>query len=73
MGTSSDIEVWQCYTNLVEFAKAVTAKNKGSEEATKARKTFWSLVDGAHEDQIYLHIGHVNTKKGIFDLAGKDR
>jgi len=73
MGTSSDIEVWQCYTNLVEFAKAVTAKNTDSEEATKARKTFWSLVDGAHEDQIYVHIGHVNTKKGIFDLAGKDR
>jgi hypothetical protein len=31
------------------------------------------MVDGAHEDQIYVHIGHVNTKKGIFDLAGKDR
>ena len=44
-----------------------------TEEAKEARKTFWSLVDGAHEDQIYLHIGHVNMEKGIFDLAGKDR
>ena len=73
MGKSSEVEVWQCYTNLVEFAKAVTAKNPESELAIKARKTFWNLVDGAHEDQIYVHIGHVNMEKGIFDLAGKDR
>jgi hypothetical protein len=32
--------------------------------------TFWSLVEGSHEDQIYLHIGNVNLEKGIFDLAG---
>ena len=73
IGTSFDVEVWQCYTNLVELAKGVTSRTEETEEATKARKTFWSLVDGAHEDQIYLHIGHVNMKKGIFDLAGKDR
>jgi hypothetical protein len=73
MGSSSDVEVWQCYTNLVEFAKSVTAKTTESEEAIEAKKTFWSLVDGAHEDQIYVHIGHVNLEKGIFDLAGKDR
>ena len=73
MGTSSEVEVWQCYTNLVEFAKGVTAGAEETEEAIKAKKTFWSLVDGAHEDQIYLHIGHVNMEKGIFDLAGKDR
>ena len=68
-----EVEVWQCYTNLVEFAKGVTARGEETEEAKEARKTFWSLVDGAHEDQIYLHIGHVNMEKGIFDLAGKDR
>ncbi|MDB4263650.1 hypothetical protein N9858_02350 [Flavobacteriaceae bacterium] len=38
----------------------------------ESRKTFWSLVSGSHEDQIYLHIGHVDIEKGTFDLAGKD-
>ena len=61
------------FTNLLELAKGVTSRAEEIEEAIKAKKTFWSLVDGAHEDQIYLHIGHVNIKKGIFDLAGKDR
>ena len=59
--------------SLVDFATAVTAKKELSDTAKEGRKTFWSLADGAHEDQIYLHIGHVNMEKGVFDLAGADR
>ena len=36
----------------------------------EARKTFWSMVDGAHADQIYVHVGHLDN--GVFNLAGKD-
>lgn len=43
------------------------------DEANEASKTFWSLVSGGHEDQIYLHIGHVDIEKGVFDLAGVDK
>lgn len=44
-----------------------------SDESRQAMRTFWSLADGGHEDQIYLQIGHMNLEKGSFDLAGKDR
>ena len=73
MGSGPDVEVWNCYRSLVDFATAVTAKKELSDTAKEGRKTFWSLADGAHEDQIYLHIGHVNMEKGVFDLAGADR
>jgi len=72
MGSGQEVEVWQCYNSLVDFAKSATAQSK-EESALQARKTFWSLVEGSHEDQIYLHIGNVNLEKGIFDLAGENR
>ena len=59
-------------SSLVDFAKAVSTPSQ-DESIAEARKTFWSLVEGSHEDQIYLHIGYVNPDKGIFDLAGKDK
>ena len=72
MGSGHEVEVWQCYNSLVDFAKAVSTPSR-NESTDEARKTFWSLVEGSHEDQIYLHIGFVNPDKGIFDLAGEDR
>ena len=88
MGSGHEVEVWQCFNSLVDFAKAVSTPSKEDEKRLtfngplqskpdetidEARKTFWSLVEGSHEDQIYLHIGNVNLNKGIFDLAGEDR
>ena len=35
-----------------------------------ARDTFWSLVGEGHQDQIYIHVGHLVD--GVFDLAGKE-
>jgi hypothetical protein len=73
MGSGSEVEVWQCYNSLVDFAKSVTASTPKDDNLSESRKTFWSLVSGSHEDQIYMHIGHVNLEKGVFDLAGENR
>ena len=73
MGSGPEVEVWQCFNSLVDFAKATTASSSSSDEAKEASKTFWSLASGSHEDQIYLHIGHVDYEKGIFDLAGEEK
>jgi len=73
MGSGPEVEVWQCYNSLVDFATAVSSTAEMSEESRQAMRTFWSLADGGHEDQIYLHIGHMNLETGSFDLAGKDR
>ena len=37
----------------------------------EAAPKFWSLVEGAHSDQIYIHVGHTIEKK--FNLAGEDK
>ena len=71
MGTGREVEVWQAYKSLVDFAKAVSGDR--IEQNEEARKAFWSNVEGSHEDLIYLHIGHVDLDKGIFDLAGTDK
>jgi hypothetical protein len=71
MGTGREVEVWQAYKSLVDFAKAVSGDR--IEQNEEAGKAFWSNVEGSHEDQIYLHIGHVDLDKGIFDLAGADK
>ena len=73
MGSGPEVEVWQCFNSLVDFAKATTASSSSSDEAKEASKKFWSLASGSHEDQIYLHIGHVDYEKGIFDLAGEEK
>jgi len=73
MGSGPEVEVWQCFNSLVDFATATTNPTSPSEETKEARKTFWSLASGGHEDQIYLHIGHVDVEKGVFDLAGADK
>ena len=41
----------------------------GLENATsgpaEARQKFWSLVEGDHEDQIYIHQGHIVDGKFV--------
>jgi hypothetical protein len=73
MGSGSEIEVWQVYKSLVDFATSVTSKAPQSDAAKEASKTFWSSLDGSHEDQIYIHVGHVDVTKKVFDLAGPNR
>ena len=57
----------------MDFATATKNSTTSSEEAKETSKIFWSLVSGGHEDQIYLHIGHVDIEKGVFDLTGADK
>jgi hypothetical protein len=57
----------------VDFATATTNSTISSDEAKETSKIFWSIVSGEHEDQIYLHIGHVDIEKKVFDLAGADK
>lgn len=73
MGSGSEVEVWQCYNSLIDFATSVTSLSPQGDAAKESRKTFWSLASGSHEDQIYLHIGHVDLEKGVFDLAGESK
>ena len=67
-GSGLDIEVYQSYESLVDFAKHVENGSGGNAEA---RVKFWTNVQGQHSDQIYLHIGHMEN--GVFNLAGADR
>ena len=67
-GAGLDIEVYQSYESLVEFAKHVESGSAGNAEA---RRTFWGNIQGQHSDQIYLHIGHMEN--GVFNLAGPNR
>ena len=66
-GAGSDAQFFSAFENLVDFA--TTASGQGSDN-TAARDTFWSLVGEGHEDQIYIHVGHLVD--GVFDLAGKE-
>ena len=72
MGSGPEVEVWLCYNSLIDFAEAVSTASNDSSTA-KSRKQFWDLAEAQHEDQIYLHIGHVDLEKSTFDLAGADR
>lgn len=67
-GAGLDIEVFQSYESLVDFAKHVESGDGGDADA---RKTFWENVQGHHVDQIYLHIGHLDNEG--FNLAGANR
>ena len=67
-GSSYDVQVFQGFANFVDFAKSITTDSVA--DSTYAAD-FWSEVDGDHEDQIYVHIGHLVD--GKFDLAGPNR
>jgi len=67
-GTGADAQFFAAFKSITEFAEAIS--NQGSANA-EARSKFWSMVDGEHKDQIYMHLGHL-TADG-FNLAGKDK
>jgi len=66
-GSGYDVRFFSAYPNLVDFAKAITTDNVATEGGGAA---FWPEVAGAHEDQVYIHVGHIEN--GKFDLAGPD-
>lgn len=66
-GSGSDLQFYAAFANIVDFAQTVSTQ--GSDN-TEARTKFWNAVSGAHEDQIYRHIGHISN--GKFDFAGKE-
>jgi hypothetical protein len=67
-GSGSDVQFFTAYASLVEFAEAASSQGTDNPEA---RSTFWSLVEGGHDDQIYVHVGHVDANG--FNLAGPNR
>jgi hypothetical protein len=67
IGSGSDVQLWSAYTDIAEFA--VSNGPNGQVNSEFAPK-FWSLVEGAHNDQIYIHAGHTINKE--FNFAGKD-
>ena len=67
-GSGYEVQFYSGYKNIMEFAESISNL---SNENPEARKKFWSLVDGGHEDQIYVHVGHIVD--GVFDIAGKDK
>ena len=68
IGSGSDVQLWSAYTNIADFAEANGANSQRNADAAPS---FWSLVEGAHSDQIYIHVGHTIDKK--FNLAGADK
>ena len=67
-GASADLEFFGAFKTMVDFATSISTQGTVN---TAARNSFWSLADGSHADQIYLHVGHLVD--GTFDLAGKDK
>ncbi|MGB1448803.1 MAG: hypothetical protein ACPG8F_03100 [Flavobacteriaceae bacterium] len=67
-GTGSDLEFFAGFKNIQDFATTVSSQASDNPEA---RKTFWSMVQGTHADQIYVHVGHLED--GVLNLAGKDK
>ena len=67
-GAGADIQLFGGFKNIQEFATTVSTQASDNPEA---RKTFWSMVEGAHADQIYVHVGHL--EEGVLNLAGKDK
>ena len=70
MGSGPEVEVWLCYKSLIDFAEAVSTASNDSSTA-KSRKQFWDLAEAQHEDQIYLHIGHVMSICLNFGVAAE--
>ena len=66
-GSGSDVQLYGGFKNIKEFAESISNQATDNPEA---RAKFWSLVEGSHSDQIYIHVGHLVN--GKFDLAGPD-
>ena len=69
IGSGSDVQLWSAYKDIAEFA--VSNGPNGQVNSDLAPK-FWSLVEGAHSDQVYVHVGNTSNGKDL-NLAGKDK
>lgn len=61
-GSGSDVMVANAYKSMHDFATGLENATSGPAEA---RQKFWSLVEGDHEDQIYIHQGHIVNGKFV--------
>lgn len=68
IGSGSEVQLWGAYSNINDFAKSASEGPNNSEAAPK----FWNLVEGAHSDQIYIHVGNTLGNEGKFNRAGPD-
>lgn len=66
-GSGSDLQFFSGFKNIKEFAESISTQTAANPEDAKK---FWGAVSGPHEDQIYVHVGHLEN--GVFNLAGKD-
>ena len=64
----TDLEFFGAFKTIVDFVTSISTHGTLN---TAARNSFWSLVDGPHNDQIYSHVGHLLD--GTIDLVGKDK
>ena len=64
-GSGPDLQLFSGFKNIVDFAKSVSSDDVSNADASPA---FWNEITGDHEDQIYIHAGHLVD--GKFDLAG---
>ena len=67
IGSGSDVQLWSAYTDISSFA---ISNGPDAQVNADIAPKFWSLVEGAHNDQIYVHVGHTINKE--FNFAGKD-
>ncbi|MDA8547394.1 hypothetical protein N9K61_01520 [Flavobacteriaceae bacterium] len=61
-GSGPDVMVANAYASMHEFA---TGLEGATSETSDARRKFWSLVEGDHEDQILIHQGHIIDGKFV--------
>ncbi len=59
----TDLEFFGAFKTIVDFVTSISTQG--------TLNSFWSLVDGPHNDQIYSHVGHLLD--GTIDLVGKDK
>jgi len=67
-GKGTEAQFYQGFESMSAFANALENPVEGDDEA---RGKFWSMVEGGHQDQIYVHVGHIIN--GEFNLAGPNQ
>ena len=67
-GAGADLAFFAGFKNIQDFATTASAQ---ASDMPEERETFWSMVQGTHADQIYVHVGHLED--GVLNLAGKDK
>ena len=68
IGSGTDLQVWTAFENINDLSSNASSSQSNSEEMSK----FWALSEGAHADQIYVHVGNTRNAEGKFNRAGPD-